>query len=85
MSEGSDVAAFAFYAVEDGVNGFSVPTREPAALADRMRIILTDATLQAKISSTARQTAAQYGWPLIADRLLKVFEDAVQPAPVGGT
>jgi D-inositol-3-phosphate glycosyltransferase len=79
----SEVGGLAFL-VEDGVNGFSVPTREPAALADQMRTILTDATLQATISSAARQTAAQYGWPLIADRLLKVFEDAVQPAPVGG-
>jgi D-inositol-3-phosphate glycosyltransferase len=79
----SEVGGLAFL-VEDGVNGFSVPTREPAALADRMRTLLTDGALRAKISSAARETAAQYSWPLIADRLLKVFEDVIQLAPERG-
>jgi D-inositol-3-phosphate glycosyltransferase len=79
----SEVGGLAFL-VEDGVNGFSVPTREPAALADRMRTILTDAAQQARISSAARETAAQYGWPLIADRLLNVFEEVVHTAPERG-
>ena len=79
----SEVGGLAFL-IEDGVNGFSVPTREPAVLADRMRTILSDAGRQAQISSAARKTAAQYGWPLIADRLLNVFEDAVSTAPERG-
>ncbi len=76
----SEVGGLAFL-IEDGVNGFHVPTREPAALADRMRIILTDAARQAQISSAARHTAIDYAWPLIADRLLNVFEDVVHTAP----
>ncbi len=76
----SEVGGLAFL-IEDGVNGFHVPTREPAALADRMRIVLTDAESQAQISSAARQTAIDYAWPLIADRLLNVFEDVVHTAP----
>jgi D-inositol-3-phosphate glycosyltransferase len=79
----SEVGGLAFL-IEDGVNGFSVPTREPAALADRMRTVLTDTAQQARISSAARETAAQYGWPLIADRLLNVFENVARTTPERG-
>jgi D-inositol-3-phosphate glycosyltransferase len=72
----SEIGGLAFL-VEDGVNGFHVPTREPAALADRIRTLLTDAHCRARISSAAQQTAQHYGWPLIADRLLAVFEDVI--------
>lgn len=54
--------------------------RDPAVLANRMRMIMADAARPAQISSAARQTAENYAWPLIADRLLKVFEDVVQTA-----
>jgi D-inositol-3-phosphate glycosyltransferase len=72
----SEIGGLAFL-VEDGVNGFHVPTREPTALAERIRTLLTDAHCRARISSAAQQTAQHYAWPLIADRLLAVFEDVI--------
>jgi D-inositol-3-phosphate glycosyltransferase len=76
----SEVGGLAFL-VQDGVNGFHVPTREPAALAERIRQILDDPNQQAQISRAARQTAEDYAWTRIADRLLGVFE-SLRLAPV---
>jgi D-inositol-3-phosphate glycosyltransferase len=72
----SEVGGLAFL-VQDGVNGFHVPTREPAALAERICTILTDAEKRRQMSEAARQTAQLYGWPIIADRLLRVFGDVI--------
>jgi D-inositol-3-phosphate glycosyltransferase len=73
----SEVGGLAFL-VEDGINGFHVPTREPSALAAKMRLILTDPGRHTRMSHAAQQTARAYGWPSIADRLLAVFEDVQQ-------
>ncbi len=70
----SEVGGLAFL-VQDGVNGFHVPTREPTALADRIRVILSQPEVGRRISEAAYETAQHYSWPLIADRLLGVFED----------
>jgi len=70
----SEIGGLAFL-VQDGINGFHVPTREPAALAERIRIILSQPEVGQQISQTAHAMAQHYGWPLIADRLLGVFED----------
>jgi D-inositol-3-phosphate glycosyltransferase len=72
----SEVGGLA-YLVQDGVNGFHVPTREPAALAGRICTILTDEDTRRKMSEAAQQTAQHYGWPVIADRLLRVFGDVI--------
>ncbi len=60
------------------MNGFHVPTREPAALAERIRMILDDPARHAEIRQAARDTAQVYDWSLIADRLLSVFNDVMQ-------
>ncbi len=72
----SEIGGLAFL-VQDGVNGFHVPTREPAALAERIRTILTDNEKRSQMSVAAQHTAQQYGWPIIADRLLRVFGDVI--------
>ena len=71
----SEVGGLAFL-VEDGVTGFHVPSREPAALADRIRLLLSQPGRRAQMGQFARETAERYGWPLIAGRLLDVFERA---------
>ena len=71
----SQVGGLAFL-VQDGVNGFHVPNREPWALADRILMLLTEPELRTKMGVEARRIAANYGWPLIADRLIDVFEEA---------
>lgn len=51
--------------VTDGQEGLLVPTRSPGALAAAMRRIEEDATLRARLSSTARSTAERYSWSAV--------------------
>lgn len=73
----SEIGGLAFL-VQDGVNGFHVPTREPAALAERIQWLLSDPGLRDRISHAARDTAQAYGWPHIVDRLLVIFESVIE-------
>lgn len=73
----SEIGGLAFL-VRDGVNGFHVPTREPAALAERIQHVLVDAEQRAAISRAARDTAHDYGWSVIGDRLMAIFETEIQ-------
>lgn len=73
----SEIGGLAFL-IQDGVNGFHVPTREPAALAQRIQWLLSDPALRDRISRAARDTAQGYGWPHIVDRLLVIFESVIE-------
>jgi D-inositol-3-phosphate glycosyltransferase len=64
------------FLVQDGETGFHVPNQEPEALADRIRIILSEPGKRAQMGAAAHQLAQEYGWPQIGDRLLDVFERA---------
>ncbi len=72
----SEVGGLAFL-VQDGVNGFHVPTREPAALAERIAYLLETPERHEAIRRAARRTAEAYGWPVIVDRLLALFEGVI--------
>ena len=69
----SEIGGLAFL-VRHGVNGFHVPTRDPAALARRIACMLTHPQRRAELGRAARATALEYSWERIADRLLRVFE-----------
>jgi D-inositol-3-phosphate glycosyltransferase len=66
------------YLVRDGETGFLVPVREPAALADRMRIVLTEPETQARLGRNAAALAQQYSWQQIADQLLAAFDQVLE-------
>jgi D-inositol-3-phosphate glycosyltransferase len=63
------------YLVRDNETGFLVPVRDPHALADRIRILLTEQATQARLSANAAALAESYTWRQITDQLLTVFED----------
>ena len=69
----SEVGGLAFL-VEDGVTGFHVPYRDPLALADRIRTLITKPELRVQMGEAARHMAAEYDWGLIAERVLTVFD-----------
>lgn len=69
----SKVGGLAF-SVQDGQTGFLVPDRDPAALAERLRQLLTDDALRRQLGGQAAQWARYYGWPAIAGQILDVFE-----------
>jgi D-inositol-3-phosphate glycosyltransferase len=72
----SEVGGLAFL-VQDGVTGYHVPVRDPAALADKIRTVLEQPDTRRELGQNAVRVAQDYAWPKIADRLLAVFEDMI--------
>jgi len=70
----SQVGGLAFL-VQDGVNGFTVPSGDPRALADRLAVLISDADLRHQVGEQAAAIAQGYGWNKIAARLLTVYRD----------
>jgi D-inositol-3-phosphate glycosyltransferase len=70
----SEVGGLAFL-VKDGETGFTVPDRDPGALADRICAIITDPLLRARLGGRAAEYAQGYSWSLIADRIVGVYEE----------
>lgn len=61
------------YLVQDGVTGFTVPVDDPQALAERLLLILSDAGLRDRLGRQAAQTARQYAWENIAQRMEQLY------------
>jgi D-inositol-3-phosphate glycosyltransferase len=72
----SKVGGLAFN-VQDGRTGFLVPERDPAALADRIRLLLSKPHLRQDLGAEAIRWVSQYSWPSVADRILKIYEGAL--------
>ena len=71
-------------AVQDGVNGYIVPSREPAAFAERLVDLLTDESRRRRFAVQARQSALAYDRLAIArrwDELLGVSSPRAAQAP----
>jgi glycosyltransferase involved in cell wall biosynthesis len=73
----------------DGVNGAFVE-RDPAIVAARLREVLDDSGLRARMGEAALRTAADYDWSRIALRYRALIEEvarekrlAVDPRPAG--
>lgn len=64
--------------VRDGVTGFLVPPREPAAIADALRRVLDQPELQVSMRAQATRRAARYGWDLVAERTLHVLSEVAR-------
>ena len=64
----SKVGGLAFN-VQDGQTGFLVPDGDAEALADKIRLLLTDQELRRKMGRQAAHWAGRYGWPAIADQI----------------
>jgi D-inositol-3-phosphate glycosyltransferase len=61
--------------LRDGENGALVPWRDPRLFADRIRAILTDDALAARLRRGALETARTYSWDGVAERTLTVYDD----------
>lgn len=71
----SEVGGLAFL-VRDGETGFHVPSRDPEALAERIYRLLIDENCGRDLGQNARAYAQQFAWPLITNRLLRLYENA---------
>jgi D-inositol-3-phosphate glycosyltransferase len=74
----SKVGGLAFN-VQDGQTGFLVPERDAEALAAKIRLLLEDDALRKRLGRQAALWAGRYGWPVIADQMLELYQ-RIQPA-----
>lgn len=57
--------------------GLVVPQRDPAALADAIRAVLTDASLAARMATEARRLAPELSWNAVAGQYRRLSDDLV--------
>jgi D-inositol-3-phosphate glycosyltransferase len=71
----SKVGGLAFN-VQDSHTGFLVPHGDAEGLASRIRLLLKDRELRQKLSEQAIRWAGRYGWPVIADQVVDLYQQA---------
>ncbi len=66
--------------VQDGVNGFLISPHDPQSLARRLRILLRDPALQARLgTAAARQVNRQFNLPEVVKPLYQLFQNQQNP------
>ncbi len=69
--------------VEDGVTGFLIEGRDPAAFAGRIGELLASPELCDRMGTAARERASRYTWDRSVERLLALY-DCVELPRAGG-
>jgi len=59
--------------IQDERSGFVVPEGNERALAERIRLLLDNPALRKTLGWHARERSIQYGWNIIADRILALY------------
>jgi phosphatidyl-myo-inositol alpha-mannosyltransferase len=67
--------------VRDGREGLLVPRRDPDAIAGAVRMLLDYPRRREAMGEAARDTAAQYAWPLVGLEIAEVYEEVLAQAP----
>ena len=70
--------------VTDGTDGVLVPPADPQRLAEELQLIYLDPARREAMGHAARETAAHYAWPRVAQQVEEVYEE-VQHAPEPAT
>ena len=70
--------------VRDGVDGVLVPAADPQRLAEELQTMYLEPQRRERMGESAREHAARYAWPRVADEVTDVYERAIEaPAPRG--
>ncbi len=80
----SEVGGLA-YLVQDGVNGFHVPSRDPEALASRMFELLSNDACRETMGRMAREYAEKFDWSHIVERMMRIYEQTIISAGLPST
>ncbi len=80
----SDLDAFR-RVLDDGRAGVLVPTGYPAALAAAVGALLDDPARRAALAAAGTRVAAGYDWPVIATRIVDVYETVIAADPAAVT
>jgi glycosyltransferase involved in cell wall biosynthesis len=63
--------------VQDGIEGFIVPIRDPETLANRIERVLADRGLRERLSLAAVERAREFTWECYSKRLLAAIQRAM--------
>lgn len=73
------------HSVTDGVTGYLVPPKDPAALAERLAFLWSNPALAAALGRAGiRRVRAQFTWELVAARLVEVYRAVAQGQDLRG-
>jgi D-inositol-3-phosphate glycosyltransferase len=61
------------YTIEDGKTGFLVPEGDWLSLAERIREVIENPSLKRKLVTRAMTKVKQFGWPMIAKKILSLY------------
>jgi phosphatidyl-myo-inositol alpha-mannosyltransferase len=73
--------------MKDGVQGFMVDVAaDPTCLrlAERTRQLLDDACLRRRCAEAGRATAAEFDWPVVANQVLRVYDEILGGTTIAG-
>ena len=73
----SDIAGYRDV-VTDGHDGILVPPGDPQRLAEELLKARHEPARLRRMSTAARESSAQYAWPVVADRVKAVYERAIE-------
>ena len=65
------------YLVQDGVTGYTVPSSDVQALADRIAELIKNPQLRDRLGEQAAAVAQEFSWEIIAKRILNLYQDAL--------
>jgi D-inositol-3-phosphate glycosyltransferase len=54
------------HVVADGISGYLVPENDPAGLAEKLKLLLTDPDLRARLGAQAHELAQGFSWARVA-------------------
>jgi glycosyltransferase involved in cell wall biosynthesis len=60
--------------IEDGHTGFLVPHSDPAAAAEVLQKLITDAELRQRLAEEGRQNAEQYDWLFLSEQYKLIYQ-----------
>ncbi len=70
------------FSVVDHITGYLVPPKDPAALAEKLELILGNDELRRELSVRARRRVEEwFTWPKIATRVASLYEELVAASP----
>jgi len=69
------------YTVEDGQTGILVPEGDWLLLAERIREVIETPSLKRKLVAAARARVKQFGWPIIAKKILSLYDSLKADSP----
>jgi D-inositol-3-phosphate glycosyltransferase len=68
------------FTVREGQTGFLVPSDDPRALADRLRLLLADEQLRHAMGRQAIQLSQRYSWSVVASQVVAAYRNLVAQA-----